>query len=172
MLRGVRRRSSMRHDAKPRHARIATTAGRRAVTAASSQSEQSEKRKLPRGPPARPALEARCVRDVGVDGVVGAETGSVPLAAADSLTDDVRFPFVRKPNICAGRRAALARQQQIAPGTSPSRSATSWRSPAPATTPRWASGCSRSAARCCCWLPRCFSWPGRWAGRRGRGRGP
>src|SRR6478752_588910 len=40
---------------------------------------------------------ARSARDRGVDVVVGAETGGVPLAAAVSLAGGVPFAFVRKP---------------------------------------------------------------------------
>jgi orotate phosphoribosyltransferase len=40
---------------------------------------------------------ARSARRFGVEVVVGAETGGVPLAAAVSLASDVPFAFVRKP---------------------------------------------------------------------------
>src|SRR4051794_41609590 len=40
---------------------------------------------------------ARCARDFGVDVVVGAETGGVPLAAAVSLAGGGAVAFVRKP---------------------------------------------------------------------------
>src|ERR1700750_2917886 len=43
------------------------------------------------------ARGARAARDRGVDVVVGAETGGVPLAAAVSLAGGVPFAFVRKP---------------------------------------------------------------------------
>src|SRR3954471_21964963 len=43
------------------------------------------------------ARGARSARDRGVDVVVGAETGGVPLAAAVSLAGGVPFAFVRKP---------------------------------------------------------------------------
>jgi orotate phosphoribosyltransferase len=43
------------------------------------------------------ARGARCARERGVDVVVGAETGGVPLAAAVSLAGGVPFAFVRKP---------------------------------------------------------------------------
>jgi orotate phosphoribosyltransferase len=40
---------------------------------------------------------ARFARDLGVDVIVGAETGGVPLAAAVSLAAELPFAFVRKP---------------------------------------------------------------------------
>jgi orotate phosphoribosyltransferase len=40
---------------------------------------------------------ARCACEFGVDVVVGAETGGVPLATAVSLAGDIPFAFVRKP---------------------------------------------------------------------------
>ena len=43
------------------------------------------------------ARGAACAREFGVDVVVGAETGGVPLAAAVSLAGGVPFAFVRKP---------------------------------------------------------------------------
>jgi orotate phosphoribosyltransferase len=43
------------------------------------------------------ARGARCAREFGVDVIVGAETGGVPLAAAVSLAGGVPFAFVRKP---------------------------------------------------------------------------
>jgi orotate phosphoribosyltransferase len=43
------------------------------------------------------ARGARFARELGVDVVVGAETGGVPLAAAVSLAAGVPFAFVRKP---------------------------------------------------------------------------
>src|SRR4051795_13185781 len=43
------------------------------------------------------ARGARSARDRGVDVVVGAETGGVPLAAPVSLAGGVPFAFVRKP---------------------------------------------------------------------------
>src|SRR4029079_7892614 len=42
------------------------------------------------------ARGARCAREFGVDVIVGAETGGVPLAAAVSLAGGVPFAFVRK----------------------------------------------------------------------------
>src|ERR1700749_841338 len=43
------------------------------------------------------ARGARCARGLGVDVVVGGETGGVPRAAAVSLVGGVSFAFVRKP---------------------------------------------------------------------------
>src|SRR3954449_3159907 len=43
------------------------------------------------------ARGARCALDRGVDVVVGAETGGVPLAAAVCLAGGLPFAFVRKP---------------------------------------------------------------------------
>jgi orotate phosphoribosyltransferase len=43
------------------------------------------------------ARGARAAHDVGVDVVVGAETGGVPLAAAVSIAGGLPFAFVRKP---------------------------------------------------------------------------
>src|SRR3954465_7256587 len=43
------------------------------------------------------ARGARSAREQGVDVVVGAETGGVPLAAAVCLTGGLPFAFVRKP---------------------------------------------------------------------------
>ena len=43
------------------------------------------------------ARGARFARELGVDVIVGAETGGVPLAAAVSLAGGVPFAFVRKP---------------------------------------------------------------------------
>jgi len=40
---------------------------------------------------------ARFARDLGVDVIVGAETGGIPLAAAVSLAGGLPFAFVRKP---------------------------------------------------------------------------
>jgi orotate phosphoribosyltransferase len=73
---------------------------------------------------------ARFARDLGVDVIVGAETGGVPLAAAVSLAGGLPFAFVRKPGYrghepdeppvrgaeVAGRRVLLV-DDAIASGT-------------------------------------------------------